>query len=94
VVFRLGSGATATAGGTLGTGQSASVRFQVRVTAGVGTSIANQASATYVNVATGATVSTSGSAAPAPVVPELPVWALFGSGLPALGWFARRRRRG
>ena len=92
VVFRLGTGATATSGGTLAGGQSTSARFQVRVTAAQGATIANQASVTFVNVATGATASTSGTAAPAPVVPELPVWLLFGSGLLALGTWAGRRR--
>jgi len=91
VVFRLGVGATAATGGSLAAGQSTSARFRVRVTAGVGTSITNQVSVTYVNAATGATVTASGAAAPVPVVPELPVWALFGSGLLALGWWGRRR---
>src|SRR5262249_567597 len=85
VAFRLGPGATAGIGGALNAGESSAARFRVRVTASQGTSISNQASVTFVNVATGATVSTSAAAAPAPVVPELPAWALFGSGLLALG---------
>jgi len=94
VVFRLGTGATAVAGGLLNAGQSTTLRFQVRVnaTTPVGTVVNNQATATFLNLATGATSSTS-AAAPAPVVPEFsPLW-LFATGLLALGWHLRSRRR-
>jgi len=49
VVFRLGTGATASAGGSLGINQSTSITFRVRVNAGVaaGTTIANQATVAY-----------------------------------------------
>lgn len=49
VVFRLGTGANATVGGTLGINASTSITFNVRVNAGVpaGTTIANQASVAY-----------------------------------------------
>ncbi|MEP7043596.1 MAG: hypothetical protein ABI843_11070 [Dokdonella sp.] len=59
-VFRLGTGATATAGGTLAINQATSVSFRVTVNAGVaaGTSIANQASIAF-NSATLGTAFTS-----------------------------------
>jgi len=49
VVFRLGTGANATTGGTLAINASTSITFNVRVNAGVpaGTTIANQASVAY-----------------------------------------------
>src|SRR5262249_48378260 len=55
VVFDLGTGATAAAGGTLGIGASTSIRFRVTINGGVAanTVIPNQATINYVGVTTG-----------------------------------------
>ena len=94
VVFRLGSGATVVTGGVLNAGESSAGRFRVRInpTTPVGSRLNNQATVTFVNVAPGGSGSAAGATGPAPVVPELPTWLLFGSGLLALGWCRRRRR--
>ncbi|HEY7428392.1 MAG TPA: isopeptide-forming domain-containing fimbrial protein, partial [Gemmataceae bacterium] len=55
VVFDLGAGAMATAGGTLGIGASTSIRFRVQISPGVAanTVIPNQAAINYKGVTTG-----------------------------------------
>jgi uncharacterized repeat protein (TIGR01451 family) len=55
VIFNLGSGATATAGGTLGIGATTSIRFRVQIDPGVAanTVILNQADVKYTGVTTG-----------------------------------------
>ncbi|HKB35942.1 MAG TPA: hypothetical protein VKD72_05780, partial [Gemmataceae bacterium] len=66
VIFDLGAGATATAGGTLGIGASTSIRFRVQVNPGVATNtvVVNQATINYTGVTTGFSF-TSLSTAPA-----------------------------
>src|SRR5262249_34702852 len=55
VIFDLGAGATATAGGTLGIGASTSIRFRVQVNPAVAanTVVTNQASIDYTGATTG-----------------------------------------
>jgi uncharacterized repeat protein (TIGR01451 family) len=55
VRFRLGTGATATAGGSLAPGESTTVRFRVKVDGGVppGRDIANQATVGFLGASTG-----------------------------------------
>src|SRR5262249_26481719 len=66
VAFDLGTGATPTAGGTLGVGASTSIRFRVTVNGGVpaNTVVINQATINYTGVTTGFSF-TSLSTAPA-----------------------------
>ena len=65
VIFRLGSGANATAGGTLAFNQSTSLRFDTTLNTGVpsGTSITNTAAISYSGQTLGAQFSTSSAAA-------------------------------
>ncbi len=65
VVFRLGTGATATQGGTLSQNQSSSITFRVRVNAGVsdGTSIFNRAVVDYRENTLGGRAVSTGDAA-------------------------------
>jgi uncharacterized repeat protein (TIGR01451 family) len=65
LVFRLGSGASNSAGGQLQIGDSATVKFRVRVAESTldGTVITSQATAAYTGLSTGAAISTSNQVA-------------------------------
>jgi uncharacterized repeat protein (TIGR01451 family) len=65
VVFRLGAGATAAAGGTLAIGASTAIRFRVQVNAGVpaNTIVSNQATVAYKGVTTGFSFNSTSNAA-------------------------------
>jgi uncharacterized repeat protein (TIGR01451 family) len=73
VVFRLGAGATATAGGTLAVGSSTVIRFQVQVDPAtpVNTIITNRETTTFV----GATTGDAGSSSSSVQTPSVPLQA-------------------
>ena len=72
IMARLGSGATSTAGGTLGAGQSATVTYSVTINAdaGLGATIANIATLNFVSADLGLPISTVAEADTTVVYPD------------------------